>query len=214
MISSLVPGTSQLNSGGSGQQTGDWLAQGTAAQSGATNTTSRSSRGATSAGTPPETSMQFTPGFPSSGVKMTSTCRGGIRNTEGPLGGSTNGILASLQQPGTAGANMPSLQLSVSDQRHRNFDEEQLEMMSAEMSFSALYLHELHRRRMFQPLFDIVNDPVSPDKTTEEMTQCAGPWSSHGSGPSTSLPHIQESDEEEERDASEPLLDAKSLKTS
>lgn len=214
MISSLVPGTSQLNSGGSGQQTGDWMAQGTTTQSGATNT-SRSSRGVTSAGTPPETSLQFMPGYPSSGVKMTSTCRGGIRNTEGPLGGSTNGILASLQQPGTIGAtNMPSLQLSVADKRHRNFDEEQLEMMSAEMSFSALYLHELHRRRMFQPLFDIVNDPESPDKTMEEMTQGSGPWSSHGSGPSTSLPHIQESEEEEEHDASEPLLDAKSSKRS
>ena len=215
MISSLVPGPSQLNSGGTSQHTGEWTAQGMPT-GGATNmTTTRSSRGMTSTGTPPDNSSLFVTGFSSPGVRMTSTCRGGIHNAEGPLGGSTNGILASLQLPGAGAANLPSLQLSSQDKCHRTFDEEQLELMSAEMSFSALYMHELHRRKMFQPLFDIVNDPESPDKTSDEMTQGSGPWSSHGSGLNITLPHIQEGEEgEDEHDVSEPLLNIKSSGTS
>ena len=46
---------------------------------------------------------------------------------------------------------------AIRDPRRRQYDEETLEMLSNEMSFSALYMHELHRRRMLTPAFDNLN---------------------------------------------------------
>ena len=192
MISSQVP-SAGFGYPGTQPQTGDLSLQGAPP---AINPTSLSG-GATG------TVEQLPPHAMPSGGKITATCRGGIRNAEGPLGGSTNGILASLQQPGGACPPLASL-----DGRRKYYDDEQLELLSTEMSFSALYLHELHRRRMFQPLFDIVSDPISPDEAAgpDGLLSGPGPWSGQATGPGVNLPHIQEREEEEQHNESQPLL--------
>ena len=126
--------------------------------------------------------------------------RGGMKNAEGPLGGSTNGLLSSLHQGSvsyTASGMFPSPSTSVHQSEAppggepRFYDEEVLEMMSAEMSFSALYLHELHRRRLRQPYVEI----QSPDEA-----QARALWQtpeSPGVRPAAPMPNIQEVVEED-----------------
>ena len=94
--------------------------------------------------------------------------RGGMKNVEGPLGGSTNGLLASLQLGGAADSGdasevFPSMSVTspTSEQTPtstRFYDEEELELMSAEMSLSALYMHEVHRRRLRQTHYENVGE--------------------------------------------------------
>ncbi len=89
--------------------------------------------------------------------------RGGLRHAEGPVGGGNTGILASLQQPSSSGTEFPSLpplemplpySAQLQAQARGLYNEESLEYLAKEMSFSALYMHELHRRRMFEPFFN------------------------------------------------------------
>ena len=94
--------------------------------------------------------------------------RGGMKNAEGPLGRSTNGLLVNLQQRGGAtssmsctasGAFSPTSTSVQSPEAPPTmepmfYDEEVLESMSAEMSLSALYMHEVHRRRVRQPHYE------------------------------------------------------------
>ena len=103
---------------------------------------------------------------------------GGLKNAEGPLGGSS-GLLAYMQGSVTANTSqLPPLQTpdwiarsavsamgaipqygALADgQRRRKFDEETLELLSNEMSFSALYMHEIHRRRVMNQDFDNYED--------------------------------------------------------
>ena len=148
--------------------------------------------------------------------------RGGIKNAEGPLGGSTNGLLSSLHQgsasytasglfsPPSASVHAPE---ASSGGEPKFYDEEVLELMSAEMSFSALYLHELHRRRLRQPYVEIqspdeaqararVRQPYveSPDEAQARAWQTP---ESPGVRPTAPMPNIQEAVEE---DASPRLL--------
>ena len=76
--------------------------------------------------------------------------RGGLRNTEGPLGGSVNGLLASIQQ-GQVLSSLQSVPAFPSRGYPRPINEETLELLSTEMNFGALYMHELHQRRLQQP---------------------------------------------------------------
>ncbi len=93
---------------------------------------------------------------------------------------STGGLLASVQQSYMANSGyntqLPPIQnpdwiarSAVSamgalpqhgtsmDPHRRQYDAEALEMLSNDMSFSALYMHELHRRRMLNPAYDYVD---------------------------------------------------------
>lgn len=67
--------------------------------------------------------------------------RGAVSHTEGPLG-SSSGILGSLHTSG-------SLQGSLIGHSPSNIhiDEGTIEMLSNDMSFSALYMHEMRHRR-------------------------------------------------------------------
>ena len=107
--------------------------------------------------------------------------RGGIKNAEGPLTGSGGGLLsnvqsatgvaASTQEGGglttglqlSVGGNLPSL-APVPNLTNSQYDEEKLELMSREMSFSALYMHELHHRKRNMPYFEPIED--SPVQNT------------------------------------------------
>ena len=60
---------------------------------------------------------------------------------------------------------------SSTNEPARAYDEETLEFLSSEMSFSALYLHELHRRRLLNPL-----NPYFDDRDSRERQM----WSTHG----------------------------------
>ena len=102
---------------------------------------------------------------------------GGLRNAEGPLEERGGGLLASVRQScmfnSTYKTQLPPLQnpdwialsavsavgtipqySTTMDAHRRKYDAEALEMLSAEMSFSALYIHDLHRRRLLNPAFD------------------------------------------------------------
>ncbi len=127
---------------------------------------------------------------------------GGLKNTEGPLGGSS-GLLAYMQGSATVNTSqLPPLQTpdwiarsavsamgaipqygAMSDgQRRRKFDEETLELLSNEMSFSALYMHEIHRRRVMNQDFDNYEDmharaiwQTSPRNEQEQQQQQQSP---------------------------------------
>ena len=137
------------------------------------------------------------------------TIRGGLRNTEGPITGTTNGLLASIQ---SGGMNLASLgvppaslgpQPGTSSQASANItlpvNEETLEMLSKEMSFSALYMHELHYRRRQNPYFDNMDE-----LRAQSLWQTVGSPDSASSlspvvPPTTTMsqmPNIQEDNEE------------------
>ena len=105
---------------------------------------------------------------------------GGLKNAEGPVSEGGGGLLASVHQSynvnSTYMTQLPPIQnpdwvarsavsamgaipqySGMMDPRRRQYDTEALEMLSNEMSFSALYMHELHRRRILNPAFDNVN---------------------------------------------------------
>lgn len=164
-----------------------------------------------------------------------SMVRGGIKNSEGPLSGPGNGILASIHQAvnqqATAGTQTahdtyPSIgQCSMASMRtpmaafgttkgNGAVDEETLEMFSQEMSFSALYMHELHRRRINNPYYDNYEDIHA--RNMWQSPPGEGPSPSHTS-PQMVSPHIgsplespiQEviHEEDDEANCSQPLLD-------
>ena len=82
----------------------------------------------------------------------------GLAKTEGPLGGSGKGLLASVHSSGNVAAS--GMAQSTQEAHHfvPKIDEDTLEAMSAEMSFSAIYMHELHRRRLHAPFYDLDTD--------------------------------------------------------
>ncbi|XP_023932449.1 autophagy-related protein 9A [Lingula anatina] len=73
----------------------------------------------------------------------------GVAHAEGPLQGSGKGILASLHSSGALSGSATGLGSGPTslDTGHFLSSEVSQELSSAEMSFSALYIHELHRRR-------------------------------------------------------------------
>ena len=69
--------------------------------------------------------------------------RGGLSHIEGPVGGSGSGIFSSMQS--SSGSINPATLTSVN--LHGQFDEGTLEMMSHDMSYSAIYLHDMQYRK-------------------------------------------------------------------
>ena len=130
-------------------------------------------------------------GFPSLGLSSLTT----MRQPMAAFGGSRYGAAGSNNAP---------------------VDEETLEMFSQEMSFSALYMHELHRRRINNPYYDNYEDlharamwegpttMTSPEHVTSPVR--SSPLSPP---PPTTTTPIQEASPEEEQgeDTNKPLLD-------
>ena len=143
---------------------------------------------------------------------------GGLKNAEGPVGESGGGLLASVHQSYMANSTymtqLPPLQNpdwvarsavsamgaipqygAMMDPRRRQYDTEALEMLSNEMSFSALYMHELHRRRILNPAFDNVN---YEDLHARAMWQ--SPLSQNeAASPSTPTDHIRDTSASRDR---------------
>ena len=162
----------------------------------------------------------------SAGSGTLSTVRGGLKNAEGPINACGQGLLASVHQvaaqqgqsssqsrqgefPSIGASMMPHLMQRGTFGRNSYANEEALEMFSAEMSFSALYMHELHQRRMNNPYFDNYEElhqramwevGDSPGRTPdlESPSRLPGP---------RSTPVLETSPEEEEIDDSQPLLE-------
>lgn len=143
--------------------------------------------------------------------------RGGIKNAEGPLGGSRHGLLSCLQHSATMSgsdqtepvdaADLPS-HSTMNVQQHSllqrpHVDEETLELLSTEMSFSALYMHEMHRKKVYNPYYENMEDIHARHIwQTESPQQPDNPGLTPSSPvPSSSrLPTQQEEDEEEEEE--------------
>jgi len=145
--------------------------------------------------------------------------RGGVKNSEGPIARNPSGLLASVaeavsQSSGSAGSasqqrSAASSSMTGSAQpnvlqspfANRGADEEMLELLSQEMSFSALYMHELHHRRLHNPYYDNY-----ADMHARALWQSAGP-SSHRLAEETVMPNIPESqNEEDELQEAHPLI--------
>jgi hypothetical protein len=69
--------------------------------------------------------------------------RGGLSHIEGPLGGSGSGIFSSMQS--SDGSINATGQNSIS--LRGNYDEGTIELMSHDMSYSAIYLHDMQFRK-------------------------------------------------------------------
>ncbi|KAK6166142.1 hypothetical protein SNE40_022905 [Patella caerulea] len=83
--------------------------------------------------------------LPSTTVQSSASCtkfRGAVSNLEIPPG-STSGILTSMH----SSAELQPSSMGFPGHSMRQVDEGTIELMSADMSFSALYMHELRRRR-------------------------------------------------------------------
>ena len=86
----------------------------------------------------------------------------GIHNAEGPMEGSTNGIMSALTRSNMSSSSMGTSQRGVTfapttdsiapslvfSSRPPKVDEKTLEFLSNEMNVSAIYMHELHRQRV------------------------------------------------------------------
>lgn len=137
--------------------------------------------------------------------------KGGISFTEGPMGkranNATSGLLSSVHA-GVDAATGPGGLLSTD-----NVDvataaalmDAPLQLTTADMSFSALYMHELHHRRRWQTN---AIDAVDVDQQSRTL------WSVRP--PSGEMPNIEESPNEDETCAAErrPLLEQKFTRSS
>ncbi|KAK3105011.1 hypothetical protein FSP39_015123 [Pinctada imbricata] len=118
--------------------------------------------------------------------------RGGIAHAEGPIGGASTGILGSMQSSGSLHGSAFRNQTPFSA---RQVDEGTLELMSHDMSFSALYLHDLQQKR--------VKGQGQPYENLEDI-RARAMWNRHDSNQATTavtpgggMPNIQEREETE-----------------
>lgn len=86
---------------------------------------------------------------PSCNFQRNQTMRGGVNRLEGPVQGSSAGLLSSIHSAsgGLASADLSSLQTSAMEGHTQCAEETPGEFTAADMSFSALYMHELHHRQ-------------------------------------------------------------------
>ncbi len=158
---------------------------------------------------------------------------GGVKNAEGPVllrdgavcGGSGAGLLTSFRQSymassvhGGVGAPTASLApLQAPEWASRgggagggglhHYDAEALEMLSHEMSYSAVLMHQMHRRRVLNPTFECVSTdeheralwqtPPARDDAASPGTECppdpgASSRERSGSARGRSLPAVTE----------------------
>lgn len=110
--------------------------------------------------------------------------RGGLSHIEGPLGGSGSGIFSSMQSSGGSLNAQNSLSL------RGNYDEGTIEMMSHDMSYSAIYLHDMQFRK---------SRGVNQYESLEDI-RARAMWQRQDSNqPAVSpMPNIQEKSSEEE----------------
>ena len=140
---------------------------------------------------PPSTNASLSP----SAAGVHHRLRGGISFAEGPIGGASAGILGSMQGSGS----LPGSALAAPPQfGARQVDEGTLELMSHDMSFSALYLHDLQQRRhrgQGQPYENLEDIRARTMWNRQDSNQATAATTS-----SNTMPHIQEGEECERDD--------------
>ena len=128
---------------------------------------------------------------------ITPKLRGAVSHSEGPmmksLGPSTSlGPGTSFYSPAGSLLQQPT---SVSQ---RQYDEGQIELMSTEMSVSALYMHDLRTRRLRGHPFENMDDIRARSLWQRHDSAQTTPTS----GGATLMPEIEEQPQEEETTAS------------
>ncbi|KAH3716327.1 autophagy-related protein 9A-like [Dreissena polymorpha] len=134
---------------------------------------------------------------------ITPRFRGAVSQTEGPLS-SSGGPLTSFYSPhgslqqSAADPSLihppTSLLLPPTSVSQRHYDEGQIELMSAEMSVSALFMHDIRTRRARGFPYENLDDIRARSLWQRHETSMATP----SSGGTTPLPHIEEKPMEEE----------------
>ncbi|WAQ93667.1 ATG9A-like protein [Mya arenaria] len=135
--------------------------------------------------------------------------RGAVSQTEGPMmssmgpGTSFYSPSASLTQPHPSlGVQSPSSLNHPTSISQRHYDEGQIELMSTEMSFSALYMHDLRTRRNRGYPYENMDDI-----RTRSLWQRHDPaQATPSSGGTTPMPEIVEKPQEEDTGAQEQEL--------
>ncbi|XP_071154798.1 autophagy-related protein 9A-like [Mytilus edulis] len=112
--------------------------------------------------------------------------RGGLSHIEGPLGGSGSGIFSSMQSSSGSISNTAPSSLSL----RGNYDEGTIEMLSHDMSYSAIYLHDMQFRKA----------KGNNQYETLEDVRARSMWQRQDSNQPTvsTMPNIQEKSSEEE----------------
>lgn len=136
---------------------------------------------------------------------MAPKLRGAVSQTEGPLSGS-GGTMTSFYSPSTSMQHPRSLQATGSliqptSVSQRQYDEGQIELMSTEMSFSALFMHDLRTRRVrgfpYENLDDIRARSLWQRHDASQVTP--------SSGGTTPMPNIEEKPLEEDPSVKEDI---------
>ena len=142
---------------------------------------------------------------------ITPKFRGALSQCEGPMTGSGGRLTASLQSSSGSGQGGPptslapptsllpphslsihgaSLLAQPTSISTRTYDEGQLEMLNNEMSFSALYMHDLRTRRIRGMSYESMEDIRARALWQRHDSAQATP----SSGGATPMPNIQEED--------------------
>ena len=131
---------------------------------------------------------------------MAAKLRGAVSQTEGPLSGSGGTMTSmyspstsmhqqtrSLQAPGSLVQPPTSLHHPTSVSQ-RQYDEGQIELMTTDMSFSALFMHDLRTRRTRSFPYENLDDIRARSLWQRHDTSMATP----SSGATTPMPNIEE----------------------
>lgn len=136
-----------------------------------------------------QNASEYTSQRPGSGDDTSSSSNrlvGGVRNVECPQPAFTSLRPSSLLGPGRP---VPSLDL-----RHGGgtYDEGTLEFLSAEMNFSALYMHDIHNWRLTHA------SHLDDDERARQLWQMDSPTALDIVSVTHHMPNIQEGSEDEE----------------
>lgn len=140
---------------------------------------------------------------------ITPKLRGAVSQSEGPLTGSGGGLSTSFHSPSSSIVGPPTLQplsqphslvqppsslLQPTSTSQRHYDEGQIELMSTDMSFSALFMHDLRTRRARRFTYENLDDIRARSLWQRSDTPQATP----SSGGTTPMPNIEERPLEED----------------
>ncbi|XP_060575808.1 autophagy-related protein 9A-like [Ruditapes philippinarum] len=144
---------------------------------------------------------------------ITPKLRGAVSQSEGPLSGSGGGLGSSFHSPSVSMTGPPTLQpisqphsliqppsslIQPTSTSQRHYDEGQIELMSTDMSFSALYMHDLRTRRA-RGYYENLDDIRARSLWQRHDTPQATP----SSGGTTPMPNIEEQPMEEDNGTKE-----------
>lgn len=134
---------------------------------------------------------------------MAQKLRGAVSQSEGPLIGS-GGTLSSFHSPSASMQQARSLQppatlVQPTSVSQRQYDEGQIELLSTEMSFSALFMHDLRTRRARGFPYENLDDIRARSLWQRHDTPQATP----SSGATTPMPNIEEKPLEEDPNVEE-----------